>query len=343
MRCGGPELRATWRPILVLAIPGVVVTAAVVGGVLTVGLGLPLATGVLFGSIVAATDPVAVTSVFKELRVPSRLSTIAEGESRLNDGMAVTLFAVLVAFASPGADGAAGLHVLSPLSVATFFGREVVGGVLIGAAAGIGASRLTSLVDNHFLEMTLSTALAYGSYLLAHSVGASGPIACVIAGGLHGSYGRRVGMSEHTRRRLDDLWEYLGFLANGLLFLLVGFSADVASLRAQVWPVLLAVAAVSVTRVLVVEGATYLIPGERSVTSGPARSVLMWGGIRGALTMALALALPLELAQRPRLEAMALGVVLFTLVVQGVTLRPLIRWVGLGQASAHAVASAAEN
>ena len=146
-------------------------------------------------------------------------------------------------------------------------------------------------------------------------------------------------MSEHTRRRLDDLWEYLGFLANGLLFLLVGFSADVASLRAQVWPVLLAVAAVSVTRVLVVEGATHLIPGERSVTSGPARSVLMWGGLRGAL----ALALPLELAQRPRLEAMALGVVLFTLVVQGVTLRPLIRRVGLGTARAHAVASAAEN
>jgi len=333
------EFRTVWRSVLLLAVPGVLLTTVLVGGTLALLLHLPLATALLFGSIVAATDPVAVTAVFKELRVSSRLSIIAEGESLLNDGVAVTLFTVLALFTvqSSGAGGVGGeagaaAHVdRSALGIALFFGREVIGGLAIGLGTGFAASRVTRLIDDHFLEMTLSTALAFGSYLLAHAAGASGPMACVAAGALHGSYGRSVGMSQRTRRLLDDLWEYLGFLANGLLFLLVGFSVDLGILRDQVWPVGIAVGVVVIARVVVVEAATRVIRAERIFTTGRARLVLVWGGLRGALTMALALALPQEEPSRALVVAMALGVVLFTLVVQGLTLRPLIQRLGLSQ------------
>src|SRR5205085_8394190 len=129
-----------------------------------------------------------------------------------------------------------------------------VGGVLIGVALAIAFSRLTAIIDDHQIEMTLSTALAYGSYLIAQSVETSGALACVAAGLVHGSYGRRVGMSERTDRLLDDLWEYFGFLANAMVFLLVGFSVSLGSLAVQAPAVIVAIAAVLISRILVVSG-----------------------------------------------------------------------------------------
>jgi len=169
------------------------------------------------------------------------------------------------------------------------FGREVVGGVLIGATLGFLFSRLTGAIDDHLIEMTLSTALAYGSYVGAQSVHGSGPLACVAAGIIHGSYGRRVGMSENTRRLLDDLWEYLGFVANAFVFLLVGFSTNVGSLLANAWPVGVAVAAVLLARALLLASPRLLVSEHRFITSPAERVVLAWSGLRGALTIALAL------------------------------------------------------
>jgi monovalent cation:H+ antiporter, CPA1 family len=315
------ELKALFSPILLLGVPGVLVTAAVVAGIVTLGGHLPLTIGLLFGSIVAATDPVAVTAVFHHLHVPGRLSTIAEGESLVNDGMAITLYLSVLRVVETG--------MAEPLGVLELFGREVVGGVLIGSLAGFAFSRLTSAIDDHLVEMTLSTALAYGSYLMAQSVHASGPLACVAAGLIHGSYGRSIGMSQNTSELLDDLWEYLGFLANGFVFLLVGFSVNVGSLIANAWPVLIAIVGVLIARALVVVAPPLLISPANLVTSGAERLVLFWGGLRGALTVALALALPAELPARDAVIAMAFGVVLFTLVVQGLTLPLVIKRLGL--------------
>src|SRR5262249_14376523 len=156
--------------------------------VLVLTLHLPIAVALTFGSIVAATDPVSVVPMFRRLNAPERLSVLAEGESLINDGVAITLYTAAIGLASAGtADvpGALGM-----------FSRQVVGGVAIGAVLGLMFSRITAAIDDHLIEMTLSTALAYGSYLAAQSVETSGALACVAAGLIHGSYGREVGMSE---------------------------------------------------------------------------------------------------------------------------------------------------
>jgi len=320
------QLRRLAQPVLWLAVPGTLATAAIVGIILHSVLQLDLAEALLFGSIVSATDPVAVVGVFRNIDAPRRLAVLVEGESLINDGVAITLYTATIGLATGGSaelTGALGLFV-----------REVVGGVAVGAVMGVVFSRVTATIDDHMIEMTLSTALAYGSYLAAQWIGTSGALACVAAGLIHGSYGREVGMSERTRRLLDDLWEYFGFVVNALVFLLVGFSSNLAALVASAGPVLVSIVSVVFARVVVV-----MIPPEllrltrriNVVTSKGERAVLIWGGLRGALTITLALALPSDIAHRQLLIAMAFGVVLFTLLIQGVTLSQVIKRTGLAQ------------
>jgi CPA1 family monovalent cation:H+ antiporter len=323
-RLDDKELRSVARPVLLLALPGTIVTAIIVGLVVAVVLQLPWPVALLFGSIVAATDPVAVVSVFRTLGAPARLSVMAEGESLINDGVAITLFTVFSGLAIAGQ--------LDVLAGVALFARQVLGGVAIGVVMGVVFSRLTAIIDDHSIEMTLSTALAYGSYLVAQSVDTSGPLACVAAGLIHGSYGRQVGMSERTRRLLDDLWEYFGFIANALVFLLVGFSASLRTLADVAGPISIGILAVLISRVLVLFGVPRLVPRRSTMTTPAERTVLVWGGLRGALTITLALALPPEVPERSLLIAMAFGVVLFTLMVQGLTLPLVVRRMGLAQA-----------
>jgi monovalent cation:H+ antiporter, CPA1 family len=326
-RLDATQLRQVAQPVIWLAVPGTIATAALVGLVLVLTLHMPIAVALLFGSIVSATDPVAVVGVFRNLDAPRRLAVLVEAESLINDGVAITLYtasATLVSSGNGDVPGALGLFV-----------REVAGGVAIGAVLGLVFSRLSAAVDDHLVEMTLSTALAYGSYLAAQSIETSGALACVAAGLIHGSYGRDVGMSERARRVLDDLWEYFGFVVNALVFLLVGFSANLAGLFASAGPVLVSIASVLASRILVVTIPPALLLLTRRiklVTSHGERVVLIWGGLRGALTITLALALPPELAERQLLIDMAFGVVLFTLLVQGVTLSRVIQLAGLARA-----------
>lgn len=324
-RLDAREVRLVARPVLLLAIPGVAITAAVVGGTMAVVLGLSLPVGLLFGSIVAATDPVAVTAIVKRLGLPSRIEVISEAESLVNDGMAITLYTALVGLAVSGR--------ADILGIVELFGLEVLGGVAIGAVLGLVFSRLTGTIDDHLLEMMLSTVLAYGSFLLADSVHASGPLACVAAGLIHGSYGRQVGLSSESSRLLDDLWEYLGFLANAILFLLVGFSVNLSRLAAEAGPILVAIVAVLVARVLVVEGVGLATARGPLAVPPKERAIYVWSGLRGALTIALALGLPPETPRRDLMIAMAFGIVLFTLVVQGLSLPLLIRRLGMGRAA----------
>jgi CPA1 family monovalent cation:H+ antiporter len=325
-RLDARELRLVARPVLLLAVPGVLVSALVVGGLLWLVLDLPFGTALLFGSIVAATDPVAVVGIVQRLGLPPRLTVIAEAESLINDGMAITVYTAVLGFAVSGQFAA--------LHTGRVFAQEVVGGLLIGAAVGFAGARLTSHIDDALIEMTLSTVLAYGSYLLADSAHASGPLACVAAGLIHGSYGRAFGMSNRTSQHLDLLWEYLGFLANAIVFLLVGFTVDVDALRHDAWPVAVAVLAVLAVRALVVRLMTPRA-GNHGVPAWKERLVLTWAGLRGALTIALALALPANTPHRAQIIAMAFGVVLFTLVVQGLSLPRLLRILGFARTSRH--------
>lgn len=322
-RLDARELRLVLRPVLLLAVPGVLVTTLVVGGLVALALGLPLGVALLFGSLVAATDPVAVIAVLKEIALPARLLVVPEAESLVNDGMAITLYT-----------GLGGVHASGGLDLGSLGGlflQEVLLGLIVGAALGFVFSRLTSTVDDHLIEMMLSVVLAYGSYLVADRLHASGPLACVAAGIIQGSYGRAFGMSERTSQLLDDLWEFLGFFANAILFLLVGLNVNLGALIADGKAVVVAILAVLIARVLVVESVGLLTARGPLAAPFRERLVLIWSGLRGALTIALALGLPHDTPSRALLINMAFGVVLFTLIVQGLSLSFLVRRLGLRQ------------
>jgi monovalent cation:H+ antiporter, CPA1 family len=316
-RLDSRELRLVVRPVLLLAIPGVLATAVIVGAVVALALGLPLRVGLLFGSIIAATDPVAVIAVLKEMALPARLIIIPEAESLVNDGTAITLYTGLVGIAVSG--------VTDVPSLVLLFLQHVTVGVAVGVALAFVCSRLTAIIDDHLVEMMLSVVLAYGSYLVADGLHGSGALACVAAGIVQGTYGRSFGMSERTSRLLDSLWEFLGFFVNAILFLLVGLSVNLASLLASFRAVTVAIVSVVLARVLVVEAVGWITRGGRMAAPRRERVVLVWSGLRGALTIALALGLPLATPSRDLLIDMAFGVVLFTLIVQGLTLPLVIR------------------
>lgn len=234
--------------ILTLAIPGVVVSAILIGTVVNRLTPLSIWPALLFGAFISATDPVSVVAAFRQLGAPTHLAAIVEGESVLNDGTAVALAAVLVTAAQKG-------HLDVGATIGTFLYSMAIAAI-IGSAAGLALSFGTKLLDDDLVETTLSTVLAYGSYLVADDMGASGIIAVVCAGLVFGCVGRRFGLSEESRMHLDSVWRYMGFLANAVLFVLIGLEMRISVLWTEIRWALLAVAVVLVVRVLMVYGLT---------------------------------------------------------------------------------------
>lgn len=313
--------------ILVLAVPALIVSAAIVGLSLYFGLGTPLVPALLFGSLISATDPVAVVSIFRELGVPRRLLTLVEGESLLNDGVAIVLFTILLA-AAVGGD----LSVRDGLwdFVTVFFG-----GAAIGAAVGLLAALALPWLDP-LAAAALSLAVAYGGFVLADDVlGFSGVTATVAAGLVLGG-SAPIRASAPVRTLWEGLWEALGYVANALLFLLIGLAIDPSLLADNAAAIGLAVVAVLLARTVAVLPLVALL--ERIAGIPPVgirnEAVLIWGGLRGGVALALALALPEELPQREQFVAMTGGVVLATLLLNATTIGPLVRRLGLNQPSA---------
>lgn len=298
--------------ILALAVPGVILTMLLVAGLVSWGTGFPFLTALLFGALIAATDPVAVVALFRSLGAPKRLQVLLEGESLMNDGTAIVVFSLVLGLA--GGEKFRGAQAL-----ADFF-RIAGGGFVVGLLLGAVAAEVTRHIDEHLLETTLTTVLAYGAYLLAENLHVSGVLAVVAAGLVIGNAGPR-GMSPTTRIVVFNFWEYAAFLANSFVFLLIGMQVDLSLLLANWQAILWAIAAVLLARLVGVYGLTLFF---RDLPFAW-RHVLFWGGLRGAISLALALGLPTTLAGRPQLLAMAFGVVLFTLLVQGPTMEPLIR------------------
>lgn len=324
------ELRANLIPITFLALPGVVATAGLVGVALHLAAGLPWPTAFLFGTIVAATDPVAVLALFGELRAPHRLSVIVTGESLFNDGTALVLFATTleVATAHGAAAGATVEHFLI----------EVGGGLALGIAVGSLGGMVLQRIDEALLETTITLILAYGGYLVATLLGSSGPLETVAAGLLLGRRGAQV-MSPTTRLQAAATWEFLDFLANSLLFLLMGLAlrpigeTTLPRLGWGVWqPLLVAVVAVFVSRAIVVAAVSALLRRiGRPLERGWGRT-LTWAGLRGAVSLAAALSLPSALPERDLLLTLTFAIVLVTLLGQGLTMRPLMARLGIGHA-----------
>lgn len=315
------ELRQNIRTIVLLAVPGVILTMLFVGGVISLGVGLSLPVALTFGALIAATDPVAVVSLFRMLGVPKRLSVLVEGESLLNDGTALVLFNLMLVIVATGQFSLA-------LSAIDFL-RISVGGIAVGLVLGWVASRLIARVDDYLIETTLTTVLAFGSYLIAEQLNFSGVLAVVAAGLINGNLGPQ-GMSPTTRIVLFNFWEYFAFLANSLVFLLIGLEVDIPALLSAWHPIAWAIGAVILARFIVVYGLSLLTRRLAEPITLRWQHVLAWGGLRGALSLALALSLPDSFGpDRTLLRTMAFGVVLFTLLVQSTTMRPLIRRLGI--------------
>jgi Na+:H+ antiporter len=327
---GLDRLRQNLLPILVLAVPGVLLTTLIVGLIASGGAGLPLTSALLFGALISATDPVAVVAVFRALGAPRQLTVLVEGESLLNDGTAIVVFGLVLAAATQPLVGSVPQpQAFDVLGAAVSFLWVSLGGVGLGLGLGWLTSQLIARLDDYLIETTLTTVLAFGSYLVAERIGVSGVLAVVGAGIVAGTTGPRT-MSPTTRIVLVSFWEYLAFLANSLVFLLIGLDVNLRQILANLGPIAIAILAVLLSRALVVYGLTGLTNRLRGRKVPMVyQHVLFWGGLRGAVGLALVLGLPATLAERDLLRVMAYGVVLFTLLAQGTTMQPLLRRLGL--------------
>ena len=289
--------------------------------VLNLGTGLRFDLAFIVGAMVAATDPAAVVATFKRLRVPPALSTMVDGESLLNDGTGLVLFAIALQFV---------VAPIGPAEAVLAFAGIVAISVVIGLAAGFLASRIIGHVDDHLVELTITVVLAYGSYLLADAFHLSGVIATVTAAVALGNLGPGRTMSETGAAAIDVVWEFFAYLLTAVVFLLVGLAIPPARLFDSIGPIAWAIVAILVGRALVVYvllgGASRLAPRFGLAAALPSGwlHVLFWAGLRGAVAVAMALSLPADLPQRDLLQEITFGVVLFTLVVQGTTVGRLV-------------------
>jgi CPA1 family monovalent cation:H+ antiporter len=318
------ELRRNILSILKLAIVGVLLTTFLVGFIVYNGAGIPFEYAIIFGAIIAATDPVAVIALFRSIGVPKRLQVLVEGESLLNDGTAIVVVNIAVTVAiTHNFDLREG--------IGTFLSSAGIG-LGIGLVLGILASFVITRIDDHLIETAITFVLAYSAFLIAESLHVSGVLAVVAAGLVNGNIGPR-GMSSSTRIVVFNFWEFLSFLANSFVFLLIGLVVDVPLLIQNWQAILWGIFAALLSRLIVVFG---LFPGS-NVISAKWKQILYWGGLRGAISLALVLGLTTDLGVnvRGQLQAMVFGLVLFTLLIQGTTMNWLVNRVGIVQRRAE--------
>lgn len=326
-RLDGNELRRSFGGVALLAVPGVLVSAAVVAVVLHLATGLSLDQSFVVGAIVSATDPVAVVATMRQLRAPSRLVTLIDAESLFNDGTAVLVYAIALA-------GLAGEISLATGAVDFVIG--VAASVAIGAVIGFAVAWLAGRTDDHLIELTLTFLAAYGTYVVASVVHQSGIIAVVVAGILVGTYQHETLFTARAREAIDAVWEFLAFVLTGVAFLLIGIAISLDLLQQAAIYIAWGVVAVLIGRALVIYG---LLGGSswigRVLGIAPQipvswLHVINWTGLRGAVAMALALSLPSDVPNRELLQGTTFGIVLFTVLVQGTTAGRIVRMAGVG-------------
>lgn len=328
-----PRLRAEIRPITALAIPGVIAVTFITGSIVHLaGLRWPVA--LLFGALIAATDPVSVLATFRHLGVNRRLAIIMEGESLFNDGTALVVFKLVLAVVVAGS-------VTASTTLLSFI-VSIVGGILTGLAVGYLGALFLRQIDDYLIEVTVTLLMAYGTFVLSEQlhiavggveIGASPVIAVVVLGLVTGNYASRSSMSARTRLSMHDTWELIGYFANSLIFLLIGLQIHTATIhRADLPLILAAIGGILISRALVGYGVGLYTNWRAARTDRlplAFQHVIVWGGLRGAISLAAALSIPATIAERPTVLLMAFGVVVFTLLVQGLTIRPLVARLGL--------------
>lgn len=335
-------LRENWRAIFFLAGPGLLLSLVIIAAALHILDQLDWITSFLLAAILSPTDPVAVLGLFRQMHVNARLSNIIEGESLFNDGVAGSLYQTFLAIALLIIHGAAPAGLAAIGNGLLLFGEEAGGGLLFGALAGFLISRGLKRIDEPVLETTITLLSAYGIYWAADALHLSAIIAVIVAALVLGNYGRTIGMSERTQSDVDTFWRMMAFLSNALIFLLMGVQFHPFAQLLLAGPTLSTwlVALVAIGVVLLARFALVLALTLRSWVRLPIKTTLpllpplvkrplprawqlivFWSGLRGALSLALVFALPLEVPSRELLIVSTYAVVLFTLLVQGLSLR----------------------
>jgi monovalent cation:H+ antiporter, CPA1 family len=319
------QLRENLGPVLVLAGPGLLLSTLVIGLIVGKTTSIPFTAALLLGAILSATDPVAVLPLFRRLGAPQRLKVLVEGESLFNDATSIVLARLLLGVVLAGS--VSGWVVIQG---AVDFAVVFAGGLAVGWLLGLLTGYALGKVEDHFVEITLTTVLAYVSYLVAEEVvHVSGVMATIAAGLTIGGWGR-MKISSAARHYLEHFWEYVAFVANALVFLLVGLRVEPSRLRATLGVLFWVVTAMLASRAAVIYGLMPIVqrlPGGAPMTPGY-RAVIFWGGLRGAIALAIALSLP-SFQHREAFVTLTMGAVLFTLLAQGLSIAPLVRWLGL--------------
>lgn len=317
------SLKDSLFPVSLFAIVGVVISVVGVAFPLSYFTDMSLATALLVGASLSATDPVSVVALFRELGASKRLTILMEGESLFNDGVAVVAFLLLVDI--PLGNGEFGISTII-IRFLTFVGI----GLGIGSLVGFGISYLTQRFDLPLVEQSLTLVSAYGTYLITEELGGSGVIGVVTVGIILGNFGSRIGMNPRTRLLVSEFWDFLAFFVNSIVFLLIGDQINFASLRNNFDLIIVAIASVLISRAIVIFGLGNLSNlVSKTKINLREQTVLWWGGLRGSVSIAVALSVPVVLTGRQEIINTVFGVVLFTLLVQGLSTKWLLSTLNL--------------
>ncbi len=317
------DLRLQWPLVALMATMGVALSTVIVGVGFSWLTGMPILIALVFGALISPTDPVAVLGVLREASLPKTLETKIAGESLFNDGVGYVVFLVLVGLAFPhGDDHGSGLS-----GAATLFLQEAVGGALLGIVLGWLTFRLMRRIDDYSLEVLLTLGLAFGGYQLAVWLHVSAPIMAVCAGLLIGDVGAAHGMSEETRKYVDAFWKLIDEILNAVLFLLIGIEVFAISFGWQAAQAgLAAIVLALVARLAAVAVPVLILKPFRTFSPGVI-PIMTWGGLKGGISVALALSLP-DTEWKPLILTATYMVVIFSIVIQGLTVKSLANRLG---------------
>ncbi len=317
------DLRAEWRLVALMATLGIALSTVIVGVGFSWLTGMPILIALVFGALISPTDPVAVLGVLREASLPKTLETKIAGESLFNDGVGYVVFLVLVGLAFPhGDDHGSGLS-----GAATLFFQEAVGGAVLGIVLGWLTFRLMRRIDDYSLEVLLTLALAFGGYQLAVWLHFSAPIMAVCAGLLIGDVGAAKGMSDETRKYVDAFWKLIDEILNAVLFLLIGIEVFAVTFSMDAFQTGLAAIALALFARLAAVAVPVLVLRPFRTFSPGVIPIMTWGGLKGGISVALALSLP-DGEWTPLILTATYMVVIFSIVVQGLTVARLANRLG---------------
>ncbi len=314
------QLRRDLPVITMLATVGVMLSATITAAGVRYLQHWDWTSAVAFGVLIAATDPVSVVATFKEARAHGRLLVLIEAESLLNDGTAAVAFAAVLTWIAG--------HALTPAGLGISVLVMIGGGILCGAATSALMLLLAGRTEDHLVETTFTTVAAFGSFLLAEHFHLSGVLATLTAGLMCRNFRRLGSISTRGQEAIQDFWSFAAFVANSLIFLLIGMREARQNLSSTWAPASIVILIVMVGRAAAVYPCCLIFARSRLRVSAAHQHVLFWGGLRGALALALALGLPAEVPMRETIIAIGFAVASFSVFVQGLTMTPVLRWAG---------------